>query len=83
MKKVFLTMLAVGTLLFAMSSCGGEKLLTEEEMAQQIEERSTIQIDSIFEILDAECEERFDELVNTMRDSILTAAIEEEPEGGK
>ncbi len=73
-------MIVVGTLLFAMASCGGEKLLTEEEMAQQVEDRTNMQIDSLSDVLDMECEEKFDELVVALRDSILTTALETEEE---
>ena len=74
-------MIVLATLLFTIASCGGEKLLTEEEMAQQVEDRTNVQIDSLTDVLDTECEEKFDDLVATLRDSILTTVLETEEDG--
>ncbi len=70
MNKIFSSIIVLSALLFTMVSCG-DKLLTTEEVTQKVEEAYDAQIEGLEEELTEECQEKFDNLVVTLRDSIL------------
>jgi len=78
MKRNTISIMVLTTLLLVVFSCG-PKLLTEEEISKKVEETFDAQVDALEAVLDAECEERFDGLVVSLRDSIL-AEVEEAKE---
>lgn len=74
MKRNVLSIIVLSTLFFVFSC--GPKLLSEEEVSKKVEETFDAQVEALEAVLDAECEERFDGLVESLRDSIL--AVNEE-----
>jgi len=78
MKRNVLSIMVLGTLLLLVFSCG-PKLLTDEEVAKKVEEAFDTQVESIEAVMEKDCEEKFDGLVVSLRDSIL-AEMEESKE---
>lgn len=76
MKRNVLSIMVLGTLLLVFFSCG-PKLLSEEEVSKKVEETFDAQVEALEAVLDKDCEERFDGLVISLRDSILAVNEEE------
>ncbi len=70
MKRNVLSIIVLSTLTLVFFSCG-PKLLTEEEVSKKVEETFDAQVEALEAVLDKDCEERFDGLVISLRDSIL------------
>lgn len=76
--KKFLLFVALGLTLSAMTiACKSKpKLLTEEQMLQRVDSLYNSQIESLGATLDDACDAKFEDLVQTALDSILTARSE-------
>lgn len=74
MKKFFL-FAVLGIMLGALAtSCKSEpKLLTEQQILQKVDSMYQVQAESLGSDLDATCDAKFDDLVQTAVDSIIAA----------
>lgn len=77
MKKIILLITVLTILLFSVTSCG-PKLLTADEVLQKVEESFDAQVEGLEEEFDQECEEKFDNLVVRLKDSLLLTMEETE-----
>jgi hypothetical protein len=81
MKKMLFSLLAVTALTVSLTSCGGEKKLTEEEVQKKIEEGVAAKKDAIAKEEDDLCKQKFDGMVASAADSIVAAAKATPPAG--